>query len=81
VGVPCADPEAEQKKSEQAKRDALGLKDVIKPVPKTCTDNMDMESDKMIITCLEACAPKEEECPRNPTGFSMAGHPCVAAQV
>lgn len=55
VGVKCSDPEQETKKAKEESDKALGIVQVLKPVAKSCNDDAEMQSEKMLISCLESC--------------------------
>lgn len=82
MGVKCDDPYEAVKKEKIEKDVALNVKEVIKPVIKSCDDSIEMESDRMKISCLESC-PIILADVKHTTGlnFTMTSKVCVAAQV
>lgn len=81
MGVRCADPDAAAKAVKEQESAALGTKEVIKPVIKSCSDSIEMESDKMLISCLESCPIVDADFKQVNGKFTMSSKVCVAAQV
>lgn len=84
LGLNCTDLTKEAEEEVKKTLDNLGQKMELKPAAKSCEDDIKaMTSEKMIVSCLESCPPKETEVVQlgNTGKFMMDSKICVAAAI